>query len=166
MTAVASIRTIVNAEQDRFPPAGNPVGSIPFSFAYSLLEEDFTHADDATVVCGPFPAVAYIKNTAGAVSLDLGALISSADLDFSFGFGTAAGAITHELFIGTSLGEGAALNYPSAAQVGEGGWIDVGGMYFVINIATASADASGAAGVTATVYGEYTQNVNLALEAV
>ena len=157
MTAVAAT-VVVTQVGSAFPPASSDRGMIPFGFEYTFLGTEFDHADDELVVFGPMPDVAYIKNAPNSVVLDFGAAISTTDLDITYGFGTVAGVISKQLYTGDDIGQTTATNYPSVALAGEGGWIDVGGLYFVIVVDEASTTPI-TTGVTLAVGGEYTQNV-------
>lgn len=157
--ATTAATTVVTQVKDSFPPAGKGHGMIPVWFEYENATTDFDNADDELVVFGPMPDVAYIKNVAGVLVLDVDDSLCAGDLDWTFGFGTVAGVITKQLYTGNDICAGAAANFPSAVIVGEGAWIDVGGLYFVIVVDEA---ATTPAAATLSIGFEYTQDVLLA----
>ena len=156
MTLVAATNVITNPAS--FPPAGIDKGVIPVHFQYAPPVTDFDHADDEVVVFGPMPDKAFFKNRAGELLLSFSGGISTSDMDWTFGWGTVAGAITHQLYTGDSLGE-AIGTIPSAAVASQEAWLDISGLYFVIVVDTAA--TTPIAGETIDEAFSYSQNLNV-----
>lgn len=156
MTLVAATNVVTNPPS--FPPAGFDSGVVPVHFRYAPPITDFDHADDEVVVFGPMPEKAFFLNRAGELLLSFSGAISTADMDWTFGWGTIAGAITHQLYTGDDIGE-AIGTIPSAAVASQEGWLDISGLYFVIVVDTAA--TTPLAGETIDVAFNYTQNVNI-----
>lgn len=156
MTTAAT--TVLTLNGSSFPPASSDRGMIPVWFEYTMDDSTvFDNADDEVVLFGPMPDVAYIRNVAGAVVLDVSGSLAAADLDWTWGFGTVAGVLSVTLFTGDDMAIGAVEHNPSIAIEGEGAWLDIGGLYFVIVVDAAAGTPT--SGETISVGFEYTQNV-------
>ena len=156
MTAAAT--TVVTPVGASFPPAAANMGVVPVWFEYTCATTDFDNIDDEVVLFGPMPDVAYIRNVAGSLVLDVDGSLAASDLDWTFGFGTVAGVLSVTLYTGNDIAAGAAGHYPSVAIAGSGAWIDIGGLYFGIVV---DAAATTPVAATLSVGFEYSQNVRL-----
>jgi hypothetical protein len=140
-----------------FPSAGSDRGTNPVWISASIVTTHIDHADDSILLAGPMPTVAYIKNAAGVfvarwTDLDTNAVET---LDFDLGFGGSDGVLDFTFINNGTASEdaGVAENAQLAAQ---DPWIDVGGLYLIMEvIAVAATPAAG----TVQVGFEYTQNV-------
>jgi hypothetical protein len=107
------------------------------------------------------PAVAYIKNAAGVFIARWTDMDSHATetLDFDLGFGGADGVLDFTMINNGTASEDAGVG-ASAQIAAQDPWIDIGGLYVVMEvIAVAATPVAG----TVQVAFEYTQNVNAAL---
>lgn len=155
MTAVGAVATFTQPAWV-FPAAANQ-GIIPVWVSAAIATTNIDHADDSILLAGPMPDVAYIKNAAGVfvarwTDMDTNA---TETLDFDLGFGASDGGLDV-----TFLNNGTAVEDAAVAEnaqlAANDPWIDVGGLYLIMEIIAVS--ATPAAG-TVQVGFEYTQNV-------
>lgn len=144
-----------------FPNAGYDRGTNPVWISCSIPTTAIDHADDSILLAGPLPAVAYIKNASGVFCATWTDMDTNATetLDFDLGFGGADGVLDYTFMNNGTAVEDAGSG-ESAHISGEDPWIDVGGLYVIMEVIAVS--ATPAAG-TVQVGFEYTQNVNAAL---
>jgi len=140
-----------------FPPAGSDRGTNPVWVTATIDTLYIDHADDSILLAGPFPAVAFIKNTAGSMFARWTDMDTNATetLDFDLGFGGVDGVLDFTfLNLGTAV-EDAAVG-ESAQIAAQDPWIDIGGLYLIMEIIAVSATPADG---TVQVGFEYTQNV-------
>lgn len=144
-----------------FPNASADRGSNPVWISCSIPTTAIDHADDSILLAGPMPAVAYIKNAAGVFCARWTDMDSNATetLDFDLGFGGVDGVLDFTFINNGTAVEDAGVG-ESAQIAAQDPWIDIGGLYVIMEIIAVS--ATPVAGTVQVAF-EYTQNVNAAL---
>ena len=131
MTTAATVTRTLGSSS--FPPAGSDRSLLPFWVEIDVATTDLDNAGDEIVVGTPFPTVAYFPNAAGMFTA-YATNIAAADLDVTVGFGTSAGVLTYTLLTITDFGAGAATCDSMAVSLdAEPAWIDIGGLYLVVD---------------------------------
>jgi hypothetical protein len=144
-----------------FPHSGADRGTCPVWISATIPTTAIDHEDDNILLSAQLPAVAYIKNAAGVFIARWTDMDSHATetLDFDLGFGGADGVLDFTMINNGTASEDAGVG-ASAQIAAQDPWIDIGGLYVVMEvIAVAATPVAG----TVQVAFEYTQNVNAAL---
>ena len=159
MTAVGAVATLSGPPS--FPNAGADRGYCPVWISCSIATTHIDHEDDSVLLAGPMPAVAYIANKTGSfwarwTDMDTNA---TETLDFDLGFGAVDGGLDYTFLNNGTAVEDAGVGV-GAQIAAQDPWIDIGGLYVIMEIiAKAATPAAG----TVQVAFEYNQNVNPAL---
>ena len=154
MTAAGAVLSL--SQNSSFPPASSDRGTIPVWISATIPTTATDHADDSILLSGQLPPVAYIKNQAGAFVARWADLDSSTGLDFDLGFGDVDGVLNLTLINnGTTASQSVGVA-ESAQLAATDPWIDIGGLYVIMEIIAAA--TTSVAGVVQVGF-EYTQNV-------
>ena len=158
MTAAGATATLTGPPS--FPNAGADRGECPVWITCTIASTMVDHDDDNILLAGPLPAVAYIANTTGAFFARWTDLDTSTGLDFDLGFGGSDGVLDFTLINnGTTASQSAGVGV-GAQLAAQDPWLDIGGLYVVMEVIAA---ATTAAAGTVQVGFKYNQNVNAAL---
>ena len=155
MTAVGAVATLTGPPS--FPNAGFTPGTHPVWISASIATTQIDHNDDSILLAGPMPDVAYIKNAPGVfvarwTDLDTNA---TETLDFDLGFGGSDGVLDHTFINNGTASEDAGVA-ASAQIAARDPWIDIGGLYVIMEVIVKAATPDTG---TVQVGFEYTQNV-------
>jgi hypothetical protein len=134
--------TVVDATDNRREQA--PFLHVGLTPVFKTVEVQTTSVDEVNdaVLLYEFPAVAFVRNVAGAVTYDIGTLDSNGTPTWaaSLGIGDSDGVLDTTLKTGIDeddLGE-------SDAVSGGNAWLDVGGKFLILRTTTAAATAAAA----------------------
>jgi len=154
MTAAGAVLNLTTPAS--FPPAGSDKGTIPVFLSATIPTTATDHADDSILIAGPLPPVAFIKNGAGVFVARWDDLDSSTGLDFDLGFGGIDGVLDFTMInVGTTDSQKAFVGQSAQVALSDP-WLDIGGLYVIMEIIAAA--TTSVAGVIEIGF-DYTQNV-------
>jgi len=156
MTAAGAVLNLTTPSS--FPPASSDRGTNPVWISATIPLTALDHAGDSILLAGPMPTVAFIKNGSGVFSARWDDLDThgTETLDFDLGFGGVDGVLDYTMINNGTASEDAA-SAEGAIITTKDPWIDIGGLYVIMEVIVASATYATAAVIE--VGFDYTQNV-------